>query len=213
MSIPIFVVVIEKFDDSYIAYTPNIAGLKVAATDREEVERVILDEMIKYVDGLSEPNADNRVKVTTAPLAEKIRCRYRYNDQYRRGELCRAPSQHEGLCIQHWKILFGHEVNRKDRFQKCQLCNEEDPLKLVDKWARCIFKVEHEDWWETLAAKRKETSLQKRQSEAAELQRSRANKIRRQCSATKTQGPKGFRCSNEAVRYGLCMAHWRRAND
>lgn len=102
MSIPIFIVVTEKIEASYTACTPNIAGLKVTATDREEIENAILDEMIKYVDSLSEPYSDNRVRVTKAHIAERI-CRHRYQDQFRRGKLCRAPSQHEGLCIQHWK--------------------------------------------------------------------------------------------------------------
>src|SRR5687767_5785605 len=101
MSIPIFIIVIEKVDDSYIAYTPNVAGLKVTATDREEVERSILDEMIKYVDSLSAPYSDkrNRVVFTKAPIAEKISYRYQYPNtvQYRRGQCCQAYSQNEGL--------------------------------------------------------------------------------------------------------------------
>jgi len=213
MPIPIFVIVIEKTTDFYTAYTPNISGLSATAESREEVERVIIQKMAKYIDDLGAQHTDSqrRLQLTTAPIEEKISCRYKYSDSSWRST-CQAASQKEGLCFQHWKLLYGHEVNSKQRFRKCQLCGEEEPLKLADWNDRCSYKAEHDDWATTLASKRNKEALELKENKAAAKRLQKAQELRRQCRAIKTQGRRGLRCSNEAVTDGLCTTHWQMAN-
>lgn len=214
MAIPIFVVVIEKNDAAfYSAYTPNIAGLSVTAESREEVERSIIEKMVQYVDRLSSQHTDSqrRLKLTTAPIAEKVSCRHQYSDSWR--TTCEARAQKDGLCFQHWKQLYGHVVNSRDRFKKCVLCGEDDPLKL-DGWADpCSYKAAHEDWPTTLAQKRQQEAASRKEAKDAAKRLNRTQQSRRQCAATRSQGPKGVRCSNEAVIDGLCTAHWKMVNE
>lgn len=74
MSIPIFVIVIEKVDATFTAYTPNVAGISATAETREEVERMIIERMSRYIDDLEAQHSDSqrRLEITTAPLAEKV---------------------------------------------------------------------------------------------------------------------------------------------
>ena len=210
MSIPIFVVVIEKTDSTYNAYTPNIAGISAAADSREEVERLIIEKMTQYIDDLGAQHSDSqrRLQLTTAPLAEKIGCRYRYPAGGWR-TLCRARSQKEGLCCQHWKLLYGHEVNSRERFKKCKLCGEEDPSKLADWNERCAYKAANEDWGTTLATKRQTDEVELKERKAAAARLKKAQETPRQCTAILSQGPKGMRCSKDAVKDGLCTTHWK----
>jgi predicted RNase H-like HicB family nuclease len=162
MSVPIFIVVIERAEKFYSAYTPNIAGLSAKAVTREEVERLIIEQMKQYVDNLSSQHTDSqrRLELTTAPIAEKINCRYKYSDGWR--TTCEVRAQKEGLCFQHWKLLFGHVVSSRQRFKKCVLCGEEDPLKL-ESWAEhCSYKTDHDEWAETLTEKRREDAIRRK---------------------------------------------------
>jgi len=128
MSIPIFVVVIEKTESGYTAYTPNISGVSVTAESREEVERLIIEQMTSYLEDLEAQHCDSqrRLKITTAPLAEKVSCRFTWGGKSPWRDSCRARAQNEGLCCQHWRLLYGHEIKSREHFKNVKLCGEED---------------------------------------------------------------------------------------
>lgn len=105
---------------AYSAYTPNIAGVSVTAASREEVERLIIEKMTQYVDDLASQHTESqrRLEVTTAPIAEGIHCLHKYSDQWR--TTCQTRAQKDGLCFQHWKLLYGHAVASRQRFKQCE---------------------------------------------------------------------------------------------
>jgi len=89
----------------------------------------------------------------------------------------------------------------------------EDPLKLADRNQRCTYKSEHNDWPIRLIAKRQSQPIEIKERKAAASRLKKAQASPTQCTETVTQGRKGTKCSDAAVKDGLCTVHWRTAND
>jgi predicted RNase H-like HicB family nuclease len=211
MPISFFVLVIEKTADVYSGYTPNVSGVLSTGNTREEVERSLLRQIEEHLEEISSRHSS--LEVTTKPVEEKMDCvevtgvseRYQYT--------CKAPARKEGLCWQHWKFRYGHVAIGSNLGRVCQLCGEKNPGILATWESPCEFKASHQNWPEVLSEKRQAAMTVKRVARETEKRRKMIEALPVQCSAMRTQGPKGVQCSNQAQRDGLCTNHWKRLHN
>lgn len=214
MTIPFFVLMIEKVDGIYAAYSPNFAGVSASGASREDVERSVLEQVDSQVKELNRRHATGtrRLELSTKPIQEQIACLETIAEGEQWARPCIAAARKEGLCWQHWKARYGHHSSGRAGHTPCQLCGERDAVTL-SKWdAPCEFKATRSDWPDVLNAKRQKTLAAKRIAAEDNRRRKRIEALPIQCAAMKTQGPKGVRCSNLAQRDGLCTNHWKIQN-
>lgn len=212
MTIPFFVLVIEKLDGNYVGYTPNIANVSASGTSREDVERSMLNQINSHLEELNSRHAaaSHRLELSTRPIQEKISCLQTVAEGQRWASSCKAPARKEGLCWQHWKLRYSHAAIGPADNRSCQLCGESNLLTLSAWDAPCEFKVTHSDWPNVLNEKRQAALTAKRIESEKEKRRKMIESLPVQCAAIRTQGPKGVQCSNQAQRDGLCTSHWKR---
>jgi predicted RNase H-like HicB family nuclease len=136
MIIPFFVIVIEKLENGYYGYSPNLLGSNTKGSTREEVESAIFELAEKYVEELRlryEEASQVHVALTTGLLGEKITCLAKGNvgtdTEYR----CSKRARKDGLCGQHWRMVYSHKINPRLAKRICLLCGEKNQYKL-DKW-------------------------------------------------------------------------------
>ena len=211
MTIPFFVLVIEKAEGSYSGYSPSFAGVSASGASREDVERSVLGQIDAHVKELNRRHTtgSHRLELSTKPIQEKISCLEIIGEGERWARPCIAAARKEVLCWQHWKARYGHHSSGPAGSTPCQLCGERDPVTL-SKWdAPCEFKATHSDWPDVLNAKQQEALAAKRIAAEDNRRRKRIESLPIQCAAMRTQGPKGVRCSNRAQRDGLCTNHWK----
>jgi hypothetical protein len=207
MTIPFFVLIIEKADGDYSGYTPNVAGVTATGT-REQVERSLISQIEKHVANLQGQHG-RKIEITTLPLEEKIQCVEVIGEGKKWAGACKTPARKQGLCWQHWKLRYSHSPHGTIGAKECILCGERDPLLLGSWDSFCEFKANNLEWPRVLAEKRTVLALKKRHSAEKEKRRKKMAALPIRCSALRTQGPKGVRCSNLAVRDGLCTSHWK----
>jgi hypothetical protein len=214
MTIPFFVLVIEKTGNVYTGYSPNLVGVSATGT-REDVERSLLEQVRLHVDKLNERHAasGHRLELATEPISERITCLYLTGYGHRAEGKCIKSAAKDGLCWQHWKQLYGHEVDSRAHYKKCELCGESNAYKL-DTWSEpCSYKASNSEWPSVLRAKRKTAKDARREQSNLEARERRIAQLPKQCLSKITQGKfKGEQCSKEATRDGLCSSHWRMSN-
>jgi hypothetical protein len=213
MTIPFFILVIEKTDELYLGYTPNLVGISATGRSREEVEKSLLSQVSSHIEELNNQYAIGRHKLqlSTQPLEQKIGCLAIIGEDHSFAWSCKMPARKEGLCWQHWAQRFGHAAIGPAGSRSCQLCDERIPD--VNGWALpCNVKSTDPDWPNILNRKRQSALEAKRIAAQEDRRRKRFAALPIQCAAIKTQGPKGVRCSNLAQRDGLCTNHWKTQN-
>ena len=205
------VLVIEKKGDEYAGYSPNVAGVSATGINREEVERSLLEQISTHVDELKSRHEgnDQPIQVTTGPIETAVPCLYiiRPGDPW--GGPCKASAQKDGLCWQHWKRIYGHEIDSRAKFRVCLLCGEDRPY-ILGNWSQpCDFKQSNKDWRPALTKRRLETTGERRKGIESERREQLYASLPVQCRGETTRG---VQCSNEAQKDGLCKPHWRKAH-
>lgn len=211
MTIPFFVLVIEKVEGTYVGYTPNVLEVSARSTSREDVERSLLEQINLHIEELNSRHAtgSHRLELSIKPIQEKISCLETIAEGHRYAYTCKAPAKKDGLCWQHWKLRYSHAPTGPAHSRSCELCGERDPFT-IRKWdAPCEFKATHPDWPTVLKEKRQATQTAKRVAAETERRRKEIEALPVRCAAIRTQGPKGVQCSNMAQRDGLCTNHWK----
>lgn len=209
MPISFFVLMIEKTEGVYSGYTPNVSGVFSTGNTREEVERSLLLQIEEHLEEISSRHTTT-LEVTTKPVEEKMECVEIIGAGHRYAWTCKTPARKEGLCWQHWKLRYGHVASGSNLGKACQLCGEKNPGTLATWDVPCEFKASHQDWPDVLSEKRQAAIIAKRVARETEKRRKMIEALPVQCSAMRTQGPKGVQCSNQAQRDGLCTNHWKR---
>src|SRR5690349_725810 len=103
------IIVIEKSDGLYSAYSPSLPGCVAEGQSREEVER----RMIKAVEDqlqLLRARAQRGLAenlLLKGPIENSIQC----IGKTKSGGQCRYKAGKDGLCGKHWRRLYGHEMN------------------------------------------------------------------------------------------------------
>lgn len=205
-----FVLVIEKEGEGqYRGYSPNVIGVAATGSTREEVEQSLTAQINGHVQALTAGHYGREVQleVTTKPIEEKIGCVH----VHEHGHQCQATAQKDGLCWQHWKRLYGHEVDTRRRFRKCILCGEDRPYVLGNWSEACPSKATLDNWPDVLAERRL-ASANERKSHRDQFDSERRERFYAtlpiQCRGITARGSQ---CSNEAQQDGLCKHHWRKA--
>ena len=204
-----FVLVIEKDGEGqYRGYSPNVIDVAATGSTREEVEQSLTAQIGAHIQALTSRHYDREVQLelTTKPIEEKMRCVHFHEH----GERCQANTGKDGLCWQHWKRLYGHEVDTRRKFRKCILCGEDRPY-ILGNWSEACPSKETVKNWPVVLAERRLASASERKSQRDQFDSERREKFYAtlpvQCRGTTTRGAQ---CSNEAQKDGLCKHHWRK---
>lgn len=209
ITLSFLVLVIEKAGDEYAGYSPNVTGVSAVGISREEVERSLLDQINAHVDKLKarHEGTDQRFQIASGPIEETITCIYSLPPGHWKSA-CEKSAQKEGLCWQHWKMLYGHEIDTHAKFRNCELCGESRPYILGNWAAPCDFKTTNNDWRSVLAKKRSVDRTERKERRETEEREKVYARMPIQCKGQRT---KGGPCSNEAQKDELCPSHWRKA--
>jgi predicted RNase H-like HicB family nuclease len=211
--------IIEKTEDGYSAYSPNLTDLKVRAATREAVEQEIIAAIESRLAELQNRHqgASERLKVSIQPIEEIVCCTFGENG-------CKTPAKKDGLCPQHWRMLYGHANHRHNLKYVCLLCHETDQW-LLDNWHYpCPVKAENPGWPTVLFEKKQKLRELKKEKGRMKASKHFNEPINRTvstsppapqhgvpCAGVISQGiGKGQSCGNEAQKDGLCHSHWKK---
>ena len=134
-------IIIEKLNGSYSAYSPNLPGCVAEGTSREEVERNMINAVEEQLQ-LLRARAQRGLKeelLMQGPLENNIQCM----GKTKSGKQCRYKASKDGLCGQHWRPLYGHEMNAGTVASKrfCLVCGyKEGRNELVSPFDPCPGK-------------------------------------------------------------------------
>jgi predicted RNase H-like HicB family nuclease len=216
----LLLIIIEKSDNGYSAYSPSLTGLMVTAATREEIEQETVAAVEKRLADLQKRHhrAQERLKISLRSVEETVLCSF--------GERgCGTSAKKEGLCPQHWRMLYGHALlNGSPPKQVCLLCSETNQWVLENWHYPCRIKAENPDWPIVLHKKRQKARELKKAKKRELASKSSMQTVTRSapssppqpqpgvpCSGVKTQGAsKGQPCGKESQKDGLCHAHWKK---
>ena len=139
-------VIILKEGETYTAQSPCLSDVSVSSKTYEGALAKIRKQIDKKIRDLNNRH-DARLFITRRPIAENMSCVYKYHKDGRRGQCKQSPIK-EGLCPQHWKMLYGHPFGSVVNLRACPLCNESD-RKVLQRWdSLCAFKIKYPNWEE-----------------------------------------------------------------
>jgi predicted RNase H-like HicB family nuclease len=215
----LLLVIIEKMDDGYSAYSPNLTGLIVKAASREAVEQEIVAAVEKRLADLQNRHraASERLKLSPQPIEDIVKCTFGEDG-------CGVPGKKDGLCPQHWRMLYGHALHRDNSKTVCLLCGEKNQWVLENWHYPCLEKSENPDWSAVLLEKRQRVHKLKKAKRGVTTNERFYESVTQTvpalppppqagvpCVGVKSQGvSKGQPCSNESQKDGLCHAHWKK---
>jgi predicted RNase H-like HicB family nuclease len=167
MSLVLIVVIIEKAEDIYTAYSPNLLGVGVTAGSREEVERQMRESIERYIKdlGTQHESAGQRITLATGQLDEVIQCVHETPRELFGGRTelhrCELRASKEGLCTTHWRKLYGHAVSPR-RSNVCEVCGETD-VRVLKTWqVPCPGKAADPNWLAPIEERRARDAEQRR---------------------------------------------------
>lgn len=200
MTIPFFLLLIEKVGEAYRGYTPNILGISAKGT-REEVEESLLSQVQEHLAELKHQHASGsiEIEVSVAPIEESSSCFGPMPGEA--DSSCKARAKKDGLCSQHWRQRYGHAVKSLDD-DACELCGESRRKKIHDWQDRCACKARNLDWQTFLTEKRKIASALRAERASTRALRDALPK----CTGTLANGEK---CDKVATQNKLCGTHWQ----
>jgi hypothetical protein len=138
----ILTVSIEKDGDTYTGHSINLPGLSVTAKTFDQAQTAILDAMDKRIDELNEMHYISK-PISRRPVEESIGCVFKSIDWSKDDNCCNSAKK-DGLCLVHWKKLYGHPYGTT--LKTCPLCGENDQDVLRNYASPCSFKIENPDW-------------------------------------------------------------------
>lgn len=171
--------------------------------------QVLLTRIVAYAEQLSSRHSSalRRIEVSTKPIEETISCVFTTSRGTEWESTCRANGQKDGLCWQHWKLLYGHEVNSRATHRNCQLCGEARS-GILSNWSdACTTKTTDPNWRQRLTSSRIAARLERQERKIQERRERELARRPAQCEGLK---PNGGRCAKEAQKDGLCAVHWRK---
>ncbi len=131
-------IVIEKGEHSYSAYSPNLLGCNAIGKTREEVEKAIIaavEERLELLRMQAQRGLEE-VRLIKGQVDNNVQCLALTNDN----QPCRNKSTKDGLCSPHWKILYGHKMSGPTTASKryCLICGyKEKSNELVGPFDSC----------------------------------------------------------------------------
>jgi predicted RNase H-like HicB family nuclease len=135
-------IIIEKVNDQYTAYSPNLLGCVAEGRTREEVERLIITavgERLELLKAQAQRGLEANL-LLQGLIEESIQC----IGKTLAGQQCRLNATKDGLCTKHWHVLYGHKMNAgsvaPNRF--CLICGyKEGKNELISSLAPCPGRV------------------------------------------------------------------------
>lgn len=131
-------IIIEKTNGHYSAYSPNLIGCIAEADTREEIEQLIISAVENRLE-LLRAQAQRGLEANLllqGPIEESIQC----IGKTLAGQQCRLQATKDGLCTKHWHALYGHKMNAGSAVLKrfCLICGyKEGKNELVSSLAPC----------------------------------------------------------------------------
>ncbi len=115
-------IIIEKLDGSYYAYSPNLPGCAAKGQTREEVERKMIatiERRLELLRAQAQKGLEQNL-LMQGSLEESIQCMGKMLS----GEQCRLKAKKDGLCTRHWRVLYSHKMNADSAASKrfCLIC-------------------------------------------------------------------------------------------
>jgi hypothetical protein len=140
--IPIFIL---KDGDTYTGISLALPGVSVTTKTFEEAQIAVMNVIDSKIIEMTERHRQNNnyKPISRRPLEETISCVYKSSQREEDDECCNSAKK-DGLCLVHWKKLYGHPYGAT--LKTCPLCKENDQNILADNASPCSFKLENPGW-------------------------------------------------------------------